>query len=88
MSKSTLIRGGTVVNADCSERADVLIKDGKIVAVGEGALRATRSLMRVAATSCPAALIRTPTWTCPSWARRRPMIMKAAPWRGLPAAPR
>ncbi|MBL8789704.1 MAG: dihydropyrimidinase [Rhizobiales bacterium] len=33
---TTLIRGGTVVNADCSERADVLIKDGKIVAVGEG----------------------------------------------------
>ncbi len=31
-----LIRGGTVVNADLSERADVLIKDGKIVAVGEG----------------------------------------------------
>ena len=31
-----LIRGGTVVNADCSERADVLIKDGKIIAVGEG----------------------------------------------------
>ena len=33
---TTLIRGGTVVNADLSERADVLIKDGKIVAVGEG----------------------------------------------------
>ncbi len=33
---TTLIRGGTVVNADISERADVLIKDGKIVAVGEG----------------------------------------------------
>ena len=31
-----LIRGGTVVNADVSERADVLVKDGKIVAVGEG----------------------------------------------------
>jgi hypothetical protein len=26
-----LIRGGTVVNADISERADVLIKDGKIM---------------------------------------------------------
>ena len=33
---TTLIRGGTVVNADVSERADVLIKDGQIVAVGEG----------------------------------------------------
>jgi dihydropyrimidinase len=31
---TTLIRGGTVVNADLSERADVLISDGKIVAVG------------------------------------------------------
>ncbi len=31
----TLIRGGVIVNADCSERADVLIEDGKIVAVGE-----------------------------------------------------
>lgn len=35
MSKSTLIRGGTVVNADCSERTDVLISDGRIVALGE-----------------------------------------------------
>jgi dihydroorotase-like cyclic amidohydrolase len=26
---TTLIRGGTVVNADLSERADVLIKDGR-----------------------------------------------------------
>ena len=34
---STLfIRGGTVVNADCQTRADVLCVDGKITAVGEG----------------------------------------------------
>src|SRR5215210_1563882 len=32
---TTLIRGGTVVNADLSERADLLIKDGKIAAVGD-----------------------------------------------------
>ena len=32
---TTLIRGGTVVNHDLSERADVLIQDGKIVAVGD-----------------------------------------------------
>ncbi len=32
---STLIRGGTVVNHDHSARADVLIDDGKIVAIGE-----------------------------------------------------
>ncbi len=31
---SILIKGGTVVNADVSEKADVLIDDGKIVAVG------------------------------------------------------
>lgn len=31
-----LIRGGTVVNADRSARADVLCANGKIVAVGEG----------------------------------------------------
>ena len=31
-----LIRGGTVVNADCQTRADVLCVDGKITAVGEG----------------------------------------------------
>ena len=31
---TTLIRGGTVVNHDYSTRADVLIADGKIVAVG------------------------------------------------------
>jgi dihydropyrimidinase len=30
------IRGGTVVNADRAFRADVITKDGKIVAVGEG----------------------------------------------------
>ena len=31
---SLLVRGGTVVTADRSHRADVLCKDGKIVAVG------------------------------------------------------
>ena len=29
-----LIQGGTVVNADCSERADVLVDGDRIVAVG------------------------------------------------------
>ena len=33
---STLIRGGTVVDADTQWRADVLIAEGKIAAVGEG----------------------------------------------------
>ena len=36
-SHPLLIRGGTVVNADREERADVLLVDGRIVAVGEGA---------------------------------------------------
>ncbi|MGH8269605.1 MAG: dihydropyrimidinase, partial [Steroidobacteraceae bacterium] len=30
-----LIRGGTVVNADCARRADVVCAQGVIVAVGE-----------------------------------------------------
>lgn len=36
-SRPLLIRGGTVVNADREERADVLLADGRIVAVGEAA---------------------------------------------------
>ena len=36
-SRPLLIRGGTVVNADREERADVLCMDGKIVAVGADA---------------------------------------------------
>ena len=34
MSSTLLIRGGTVVNADRAERADVLCREGRIVAVG------------------------------------------------------
>jgi len=34
-TKPTLIRGGTVINHDHSRRADVLVADGRIVAVGE-----------------------------------------------------
>lgn len=33
---STLIRGGTVVDSETSYRADVLLADGKIAAIGEG----------------------------------------------------
>ncbi len=33
---STLIRGGTVVDSDTCYRADVLLADGKIAAIGEG----------------------------------------------------
>ncbi|MBK8067140.1 MAG: dihydropyrimidinase [Rhodanobacteraceae bacterium] len=33
---STLIRGGTVVDSETSWRADVLLADGKIAAIGEG----------------------------------------------------
>ena len=32
---TTLIKNGTVVNADFSEKADVLLEDGKIIAVGK-----------------------------------------------------
>ena len=37
MSQALVIRGGTVVNADREQRADVLCADGRIVAVGDGA---------------------------------------------------
>eukprot|EP01036_Dinobryon_divergens_P015430 gene15430-20905_t len=37
MSQALVIRGGTVVNADREQRADVLCVDGRIVAVGDGA---------------------------------------------------
>ena len=37
MSQTLVIRGGTVVNADREQRADVLCVDGRIVAVGEDA---------------------------------------------------
>ena len=37
MSQALVIRGGTVVNADREQRADVLCVDGRIVAVGEDA---------------------------------------------------
>ncbi|HEY4079062.1 MAG TPA: dihydropyrimidinase [Burkholderiaceae bacterium] len=39
MSTSLLIRGATVVNADCETFADVLCVDGRIAAVGEAAAR-------------------------------------------------
>ena len=42
---ATLIRGGTVVNHDHSRRADVLIEDGKIVAVGEKLVSGTAADM-------------------------------------------
>src|SRR3990167_1690317 len=37
MTQALVIRGGTVVNADREQRADVLCVDGRIVAVGDGA---------------------------------------------------
>ena len=37
MSQALVIRGGTVVNADREQRADVLCVNGRIVAVGEDA---------------------------------------------------
>ena len=36
MTQALVIRGGTVVNADREQRADVLCVDGRIVAVGDG----------------------------------------------------
>ncbi|HEY1103691.1 MAG TPA: dihydropyrimidinase, partial [Burkholderiaceae bacterium] len=39
MSQALVIRGGTVVNADREQRADVLCVEGRIVAVGDDAAR-------------------------------------------------
>jgi hypothetical protein len=48
---TTLIRGGTVVNADLTERADVLIKGRKIVAVGDKLSRTSRKFQTAPAAS-------------------------------------
>lgn len=65
MSKSVLIQGGTVVNADQEFRADVLCVDGLIAAVGNNlAAQAPIGCEVVDAggnMSCPAASTRIPT---------------------------
>lgn len=47
-----LIAGGTVVDADGRRRGDVLVRDGRIAAVGEG-LSATRTLDATGCLVCP-----------------------------------
>ena len=56
---SKVIKGGTVVTADLTYEADVLIDGERIVAIGPD-LRATRCWTPRAATSCRAASTRTP----------------------------
>ena len=87
---SLLIRGGTVVKADQSQRADVLCDGGLIRAVGAGSPGAAGAEVVDAGgrSSCRAASTRTPTCSCPSWARSRATISSPAPPPAWPAAPR
>jgi hypothetical protein len=85
-SRSTIIKNGTIVTADLTYKADVMIEGGKITEIGPN-LSATRRSTPPAAMSCPAASIRTPISKCRSWAPIPPMISKAARARRCPAAP-
>ena len=89
---SVLIRGGTVVTAEPDACAPTCYCDGgEIRAVGDEprcARRRDRRRCRRPDTSCRAASIRTPTWSCPSWARWRARISSPAPRPASPAARR
>jgi len=68
---SVLIRGGTVVNAESSVRADVLCVGGQIQAIGLD-LQAPADAVRVDAGGAlvmPGGIDPHTTWSCPSWAR-------------------
>ena len=78
--RSVLIRGGDVVDATGERRADVLIEDGRIVAVEPGprsAGRGTGCSTPAAASWRPASSTCTPT--CASRAGRRPRRSRPAP---------
>ena len=47
---TTVIKNGTIVTADLTYKADVLIEGGKIVEIGPEPARATRCWTRPAAT--------------------------------------
>ena len=68
---SVLIKGGTIVTADQTYRADVLCADGKIVEIAQVLRRprAARSSMPAASSSCRVASTRTRTCSCRSWER-------------------
>ena len=83
---SKVIKNGTIVTADRTWKADVLIKHGKIVGIGPD-LHGDTSSTPPAATSCRAASIRTPISKCRSWAPIRPTISRAARARRCRAAP-
>ena len=84
---STVIKNGTIVTADRTFKADVLIEDEKIAAIGPD-LHGDHDSTRPAAMSCPAASIRIRISKCPSWAPTRPTISRAARGRRCRAAPR
>ena len=78
-----VIKNGTIVTADRTYKADVLIEGGKIIDDRAGPCTATRCSTPPAATSCRAASTRTPISKCRSWAPTRPTISRAAPRAAL-----
>ena len=68
---SVLIKGGTIVNAESSTRADVLTEGGLIRAIGPD-LQAPAGCTIVDAGGAlvmPGGIDPHTTWSCPSWAR-------------------
>ena len=78
---AVLVRGGTVVNADRSFRADVLCAAARSWPSARTSTPrpAPRSSTPAAPTSCRAGSTRTPTCSCRSWARWRPRTSTPAP---------
>ena len=63
----TLIKGGTIVNADATVRADVLVDGETIALIGTDCeSRPTGRSMPPASGSSPAGSTSTPTWSCRS----------------------
>ena len=75
---TTVIKNGTIVTADLTYEADVLIEGGRDHRDRAGPEGRRRCWMRPAAMSCPAGSIRIRIWRCRSWAPIRRMISKAA----------
>ena len=78
IAQMTIIKNGTIVTADLTYKADVRIEDGTITEIGPEPQRRRYARRHRAATSCPAASIRTPISKCPSWAPIRPTISSPA----------
>ena len=83
-----VIKNGTIVTADRTWKADVLVEARQDRRDRARTCTATTSSTRPAATSCRAASTRTRISKCRSWAPIRPTISRAARARRCPAARR